>query len=107
MKMKKNLKKKKIKKKKKINENKKFIYLSGNEKTKFDEQQNMYNYLIHTADLGHNASKYEISKQWIDLLLQEFFIQGDAERKKSNKGTFCRSKIKTNKNAKSYQKFRF
>ena len=42
----------------------------------------MYNYLIHTADLGHNASKYEISKQWIDLLLQEFFIQGDAERKK-------------------------
>ena len=67
---------------KKINENKKFIYLSGNEKTKFDEQQNMYNYLIHTADLGHNASKYEISKQWIDLLLQEFFIQGDAERKK-------------------------
>ena len=57
-----------------------FILLSGNEKTKFDEQQILLNYLIHMADLGHNCKKYEISKKWIKLLCEEFWIQGDKEK---------------------------
>ena len=64
-------------------ENKKtetFMLLSGNEKTKFDEQQVLLNYLIHMADLGHNCKKFEISKQWIKLLCEEFWIQGDKEK---------------------------
>ena len=59
---------------------KSFILLSGNEKTKFDEQQVLLNYLIHMADLGHNCKKYEISKKWIKLLCEEFWIQGDKEK---------------------------
>ena len=43
------------------NKNRNFQFLSGNEKTKFDEQQMMLNYLIHTADLGHNTKKFSIS----------------------------------------------
>ena len=63
------------------NENlKEFILFSGNEKTKFDEQQVLLNYLIHMADLGHNCKKYEISKQWVKLLCEEFWIQGDKEK---------------------------
>ena len=63
------------------NENlKEFILFSGNEKTRFDEQQVLLNYLIHMADLGHNCKKYEISKQWIKLLCEEFWIQGDKEK---------------------------
>ena len=63
------------------NENlKEFILLSGNEKTKFDEQQVLLNYLIHMADLGHNCKKYDISKQWVKLLCEEFWIQGDKEK---------------------------
>ena len=54
--------------------------LSGNEKTKFDEQQVLLNYLIHMADLGHNCKKYEISKKWVKLLCEEFWIQGDKEK---------------------------
>ena len=64
----------------KDNINNKFILLSGNEKTKFDEQQVLLNYLIHCADLGHNCKKYEISKKWIKLLCEEFWIQGDKEK---------------------------
>ena len=68
---------------KNISENKKFIFLSGSEKTKSDEQQMMYNYLIHAADLGHNTQKFNISIQWIELLTYEFWNQGDKEKEKS------------------------
>ena len=64
-------------------EKKKFIFLSGKEKTKFDEQQMMLNYLIHAADLGHNAKKFHISMHWVKLLQQEFWNQGDKEREKN------------------------
>ena len=64
-------------------ENKKFIFLSGVEKSKFDEQQMMFNYLIHTADLGHNTQKFEISLQWVELLTYEFWKQGDREKEKN------------------------
>ena len=63
--------------------NKKFNFLSGVEKSKFDEQQIMFNYLIHTADLGHNTQKFEISLQWVELLTYEFWKQGDSEREKN------------------------
>ena len=59
-----------------------FNLLSGNEKSKFDEQQMLYNYLIHAADLGHNCKKFEISIQWVEVLCEEFWIQGDTEKSK-------------------------
>ena len=63
-------------------ENSKFMFLSGVEKTKFDEQQMMLNYLIHAADLAHNTQKFEISLQWVEILTYEFWKQGDIEREK-------------------------
>ena len=59
-----------------------FNLLTGNEKTKFDEQQMLLNYLIHMADLGHNCKKFEISKIWVKLLCEEFWMQGDKEKAK-------------------------
>ena len=59
-----------------------FIFLSGNDKTKFDEQQLLLNYLIHMADLGHNCKKFEISFSWVKLLCEEFWDQGDKEKEK-------------------------
>ena len=61
---------------------KRFNLLSGNEKTKFDEQQLLLNYMIHMADLGHNCKKFEISIIWIKLLCEEFWQQGDKEKAK-------------------------
>ena len=43
----------------------------------------MLNYLIHTADLGHNTKKFEISIQWVELLTKEFWNQGDIEKEKN------------------------
>ena len=57
-----------------------FNLLSGNESTKFGEQQSLLNYLIHMADLGHNCKKYEISKIWVKILCEEFWLQGDKEK---------------------------
>ena len=59
-----------------------FNLLSGNEKTKFDEQQLLLNYMIHMADLGHNCKKFEISLIWVKLLCEEFWQQGDKEKAK-------------------------
>ena len=59
-----------------------FIFLSGNDKTKFEEQQLLLDYLIHMADLGHNCKKFEISVVWIKLLCEEFWAQGDKEKEK-------------------------
>ena len=59
-----------------------FTLLSGNEKTKFDEQQILLNYMIHAADLGHNCKKFKISLQWVEVLCEEFWRQGDMEKKK-------------------------
>ena len=57
-----------------------FIFLSGNDKTKFDEQQSLLNYLIHLADLGHNCKRFDISFSWVKLLCEEFWNQGDKEK---------------------------
>ena len=59
-----------------------FNLLSGNEKSKFNEQQMLYNYLIHAADLGHNCKKFEICIQWVKVLCEEFWMQGDMEKSK-------------------------
>ena len=60
----------------------KFLFLSGNDKTKFEEQQILLDYLIHMADLGHNCKKFDISVIWIQLLCEEFWAQGDQERER-------------------------
>ena len=58
----------------------KFVLLSGNEKTKFDEQQSLLDYLIHAADLAHNTKIFNISLKWVQLLSEEYWLQGDKEK---------------------------
>jgi hypothetical protein len=49
--------------------------------TLFDDQQNVINFIVHTADLSHNSKEFEISKKWTYLLMEEFWNQGDTEKK--------------------------
>ena len=58
----------------------KFELLSGNEKTKFEEQQSLFDFLIHAADLAHNTKLFSISLKWVELLSEEFWLQGDKEK---------------------------
>ena len=43
-------------------------------------EQNQLNFILHTADLAHNFKQFEISIKWIELLTNEFWIQGDKEK---------------------------
>ena len=54
--------------------------LTDNPKTKFEEQQAILDYFIHSADLAHNTKLFHISLQWVELLSNEFWIQGDKEK---------------------------
>ena len=72
----------KIKAWKEEDDQSRFNLLSGNDKSKFEEQQILLNYLIHMADLGHNCKKFEICVKWIELLTEEFWAQGDKEKEK-------------------------
>ena len=57
-----------------------FELLSKNPKTQFEEQQSLLDFFIHAADLAHNTKLFKISLQWVELLSNEFWIQGDKEK---------------------------
>ena len=66
----------------------KFELLSGNEATKFEEQQSLFDFMIHAADLAHNTKLFNISLKWVELLSEEFWLQGDTEKKMKLPVTF-------------------
>lgn len=48
--------------------------------TRFESQQDIFNYTLHAADLSHNVKSFEITEQWTSLLMKEFWSQGDLEK---------------------------
>jgi hypothetical protein len=54
--------------------------LSGDEKTRSDEQQSFLDFMLHLSDLAHNTKLFSISIKWVELLSEEFWKQGDLEK---------------------------
>ena len=52
----------------------------GNAAVIFDEQEALFDFMVHSADIAHNAKKFSISIQWVELLSYEFWGQGDKEK---------------------------
>ncbi len=48
--------------------------------SKFDMQQDIMNYLIHTSDISNPSKEFSVYKQWANLCMDEFFHQGDLEK---------------------------
>jgi hypothetical protein len=48
--------------------------------TLFEDQQEIINFLIHSADISHNSKAFKISYKWTYLLMDEFWKQGDYEK---------------------------
>jgi hypothetical protein len=48
---------------------------------KFDAKQEILNYTLHAADLSHNVKSFEVTQKWTKLVMNEFWEQGDLERK--------------------------
>ena len=47
----------------------------------FDAQQCILNMGLHTADISNPAKPAKISEKWTDKVYEEFFRQGDTEKK--------------------------
>jgi hypothetical protein len=47
----------------------------------FEEEQEIINFLVHAADISHCTKKFEISYNWTNLVSEEFWRQGDEEKK--------------------------
>jgi 3',5'-cyclic-nucleotide phosphodiesterase/cAMP-specific phosphodiesterase 4 len=58
----------------------KFEFISQDKESIKAEQQTLLDYLIHSADLGHNSKLFRISIKWVELLSEEFWLQGDKEK---------------------------
>ena len=82
----------------KKNELKKFELISdiNNEESTNEEKQALFDYFIHSADLGHNTKIFDISLKWVELLSEEFWIQGDKERQMNLNISFLCDRDSTN-----------
>ena len=60
--------------------NKKVEEIFYNKDNLFANQQSFLDYFIHSADLAHNTKLFHISLKWVELLSNEFWIQGDKEK---------------------------
>ena len=59
------------------------FFLAGGravQNTRFEEQQSLFDFMIHAADLAHNTKLFNISLKWVELLSEEFLLQGDKEK---------------------------
>ena len=80
------------------NKIKKFELISdtNNEETTNEEKQALFDYFIHSADLGHNTKIFDISLKWVELLSNEFWLQGDKEKKMNLNISFLCDRDTTN-----------
>ncbi|KAF9985781.1 hypothetical protein BGZ79_005404, partial [Entomortierella chlamydospora] len=48
-----------------------------------EQRQNLCNCLLHAADISNAVKPWTVCKRWSDLVVQEFFRQGDIEKAQS------------------------
>jgi hypothetical protein len=66
------------------------------EESKFDRQQEVLNFFIHCADISNPAKANDLCKKWTDLVIKEFFEQGDLEKKLNLPVSFLCDRTTTN-----------
>ena len=73
---------------------------NNDNKDKEDKEtyQNYMNLLIHSADISNPTKKFNIYWKWAKLVVEEFFQQGDKEKKLGIKCSFDRNTMTVNQN---------
>ena len=71
-----------------VNEKKEGIKESDDKKQKEERNQKYMNLLIHSADISNPTKLFDIYFEWAKLVVEEFWDQGDKE-KKLNLPCFC------------------
>jgi len=62
----------------------------------FERQQEIFNFFIHCADISNPGKKLKVSKIWTNLIIEEFFNQGDIEKKENLPVSFLCDRKTTN-----------
>ena len=57
----------------------KLVNLGGNKESVSNDQQELINFFLHSADISHNTKEWKISEVWSKNVYDEFFNQGDYE----------------------------
>jgi hypothetical protein len=66
---------------KELSQNKlKSIIMADDNIKKFEKQQDLVNFIVHTADISNPAKQFDVYSKWTELLIKEFFSQGDIEK---------------------------
>ena len=60
--------------------NDKFEFINDDKESMKNDQQCLLDFFIHSADLAHNTKLFDISLKWVELLSEEFWLQGDKEK---------------------------
>ena len=76
--------------------NDKFEFISDDKDSMKKEQQSLLNFFIHSADLAHNTKLFNISLKWVELLSEEFWLQGDKEKSMGLNVSFLCDRKNTN-----------
>jgi hypothetical protein len=74
----------------------KAIIKSDDKISKFEKQQDVLNFIIHTCDISNPAKKFETYNKWTELITTEFFIQGDLEKQEGLPVSFLCDRNTTN-----------
>lgn len=56
-------------------------YVATADFTKAEVRFDIFKVLIKAADIGHTAKGIELHKKWCEQVIEEFFLQGDQEKK--------------------------
>ena len=64
-----------------------------NKNDKNDDYQNYMNVLIHSADISNPTKPFDIYFQWAELVIKEFYDQGDKEKKLNMACSCDRNKV--------------
>ena len=54
--------------------------LNQNQKNEIVDKQDYMNLVLHSADISNPTKKFEIYYKWAELVVEEFYIQGDKEK---------------------------
>lgn len=67
-------------------------YLSGKENSE-NYNQNFMNLIIHSADISNPTKKFDVYYKWAELVVEEFYLQGDKEKELGLNCSCDRNKI--------------
>jgi hypothetical protein len=64
------------------------IAFNDNDQEKLEAKKALMSFILHLADISNPAKKFVIYKEWEDRVCQEFFKEGDIEKKEGLPVTF-------------------